>query len=153
HHWSRRTPQDLDHALEHLRASVAIDPAFAPAWGAMGLCYVTLHLYGLRAPADVAALAQEAAGRALQLDRGQIAALTARATMGSIHDWDPVSAERDFVDAIARAPSDAVARQWYAINLLAPLGRFDEARASLARARELDPLSASAMLSSGLVAY
>jgi len=153
HHWNRRTPQDLERALEHLRASLQLDPAFAPAWGAMGLCYVTLNIYGLRSPDDVIGLAREAVDRALQLDRGQIAALTARATMRSIHDWDPVSAERDFKDAIARAPSDAIARQWYAINLLAPLGRLDEARAALGRARELDPLSPSIMLSSGLVAY
>jgi serine/threonine-protein kinase len=153
HHWNRRTPQDLERALEHLRASLQLDPAFAPAWGAMGLCYVTLNIYGLRAPEEVIEVARDAVDHALQLDRGQIAALTARATMRSIHDWDPVSAERDFKDAIARAPSDAIARQWYAINLLAPLGRFDEARAALSRARELDPLSASIMLSSGLVAY
>jgi serine/threonine-protein kinase len=153
HHWNRRTPQDLERALEHLRASLQLDPAFAPAWGAMGLCYVTLNIYGLRAPQDVIEQARDAVDRALQLDRGQIAALTARATMRAIHDWDPASAERDFKDAIAREPSDAIARQWYAINLLAPLGRFEEARAALARARELDPLSASIMLSSGLVAY
>ncbi len=153
HHWNRRTPQDLERALEHLRAALQLDPAFAPAWGAMGLCYVTLNIYGVRSPDEVIGLAREAVDRALLLDRGQIAALTARATMRSIYDWDPISAERDFKDAIARAPSDAIARQWYAINLLAPIGRLDEARAALGRARELDPLSPSIMLSSGLLAY
>ncbi|HEX5071278.1 MAG TPA: protein kinase [Vicinamibacterales bacterium] len=153
HHWNRRTPQDLERALEHLRAALQLDPAFAPAWGATGLCYVTLNIYGVRSPDEVIGLAREAVDRALVLDRGQIGALTARAAMRSIYDWDPVSAERDFKDAMAREPSDAVARQWYAINLLAPIGRLDEARAALARARALDPLSPSIMLSSGLVAY
>ncbi|MBI1808307.1 MAG: protein kinase, partial [Gemmatimonadetes bacterium] len=48
HHWNKRTPRDLDQALDHLAAAGAMDPAFAPASGAMGLCYVTLALYGLR---------------------------------------------------------------------------------------------------------
>jgi serine/threonine-protein kinase len=153
HHWNRRTPQDLEKALEHLTAATALDPAFAPAFGAMGLSYVTLALYGLRPPADVTASARAAVERALTLDRGDTAALSARACIRAIHDWDTESAERDFREVIAASPSDATARQWYATNLLAPLGRFDEARAALARARELDPLSPSIIVSAGLIAY
>jgi len=153
HHWNRRTPQDLEKALEHLTAATVLDPAFAPAWGALGLSYVTQALYGLRAPAEVIALARASVDRALLLDRGDTGALSARACIRAIHDWDPEGSERDFREVIAAAPSDATARQWYATNLLAPLGRFDEARAALARARELDPLSPSIIISSGLVSY
>ena len=153
HHWNRRTPKDLDTALEHLAAATQIDPAFAPAWGATGLCYVTLNLYGVRPPADVIALAREAVDRALTLDRSETGALTARACIRSIHDWDAAGAERDFKEVMAAAPSDATAQHWYATNLLAPLGRFDEARAVLTRARELDPLSASILVSAGFVSY
>jgi serine/threonine-protein kinase len=35
--------------VEHLGAAVQLDPKFAPAWGAMGLYYVTLDIYGLDA--------------------------------------------------------------------------------------------------------
>ncbi len=153
HHWNRRTPQDLEKALEHLTAATAMDPTFAPAWGATGLSCVTLALYGLRPPAEVIASARAAVERALALDRRDTAALSARACIRSIHDWDTDSAERDFREVIAASPSDATARQWYATNLLAPQGRFDEARAALARARELDPLSPSIIVSAGLVAY
>ena len=153
HHWNRRTPRDLDTALEHLAAATEIDPGFAPAWGATGLCYVTLNLYGVRPPADVIARAREAVDRALTLDRSDTGALTARACIRSIHDWDAAGAERDFKEVMAAAPSDATAQHWYATNLLAPLGRFDEARAVLTRARELDPLSASILVSAGFVSY
>lgn len=153
HHWNKRTPQDLDTALTHLTAATAMDPSFAPAWGAMGLSYVTLAIYGLRPPIEVIALAREAADRALGLDRSEAAALSARACIRSIHDWDSDGAERDFREVIATSPSDATARQWYATNLLAPLGRFDEARTALTRARELDPLSPSIIVSTGLVSY
>jgi tetratricopeptide (TPR) repeat protein len=137
----------------HLTDACAMDPAFAPARGAIGLCYVTLALYGLRPPADVIALARASVERALQLDRHDTAALTARACIRSIHDWDPAGAERDFQEVIAASPSDATAHHWYATNLLAPLGRFDEARAALAKAHELDPLSPSIIASAGFVEY
>jgi serine/threonine-protein kinase len=153
HHWNKRTPQDLEKALEHLTAAAEMDPTFAPASGATGLCYVTLALYGLRPPAEVIALARVAVERALRLDRQETAALSARACMRSIHDWDSAGAERDFREVIATAPSDATAQQWFATNLLAPLGRFDEARAALAKARELDPLSPSISVSAGFVSY
>jgi tetratricopeptide (TPR) repeat protein len=130
-----------------------MDPAFAPAWGAMGLCYVTVHLYGLRAPADVIPPARAAVDRALRLDRRQAGALTARACIRAVHDWDMEAAERDFREVIAASPSDALAQQWYAVNLLAPLGRYDEARVALARARALDPLSPAVAVSEGLVAF
>ena len=153
HHWNKRTPQDLETALTHLTTATAMDPAFAPAWGAMGLSYVTQALYGLRAPIDVIAAARTAVDRALQIDRNATAALSARACIRSIHDWDWEGAERDFREVIATSPSDATSQQWYATNLLAPLGRFTEAKAALARARELDPLSPSIIVSSGLVSY
>jgi tetratricopeptide (TPR) repeat protein len=63
------------------------------------------------------------------------------------------AAERDFREVIAAAPSDALAQQWYAVNLLAPMGRFEEARTALARARALDPLSPAVAVSDGLVAF
>jgi tetratricopeptide (TPR) repeat protein len=46
-----------------------------------------------------------------------------------------------------------MAHQWYAINLLAPLGRFDEATASLRRALNLDPLALAIKTSLGMQYY
>jgi len=107
-HWNRRTPKDLDKALTELKLATDIDPEFAPAWGAIGLCYVTLHLYGLRAPGDVIPLARTAVDRALRLDRHQVGALTARACIRAVHDWDMEAAERDFREVIAAAPYWAI---------------------------------------------
>ena len=151
-HWNKRTPQDLDRAVEALAEAVRLDPKFAPAWGATAMCQVTRLLYGAAAPRELVIPAREAADRALALDRQEVAALTARACIRAIHDWDVAAAERDFREVIASAPSDAIAHQWCAVNLLAPLGRLDEARAMLDRARELDPLSPSVLVSAALVA-
>jgi serine/threonine-protein kinase len=97
--------------------------------------------------------ARAAADRALGVDPHEPAARTARACIRAVHDWDPAGAEHDFRSVIAASPSNATAWQWFAMNLLAPLGRFDEARACLAQARELDPLSPSVAVSAGLVEF
>ena len=151
-HWNRRTPQDLERALEALAEAVRRDPKFAPAWGATAMCQVTRILYGAAAPPDVIGPARDAADRALALDRREVSALTARACIRAVHDWDMEAAERDFREVMAAAPSDPIAQQWCAVNLLAPLGRLDEARTMLDRARELDPLSPSVLVSAALVA-
>ena len=151
-HWNRRTPQDLERALEALARAVRLDPKFAPAWGATAMCQVTRLLYGAAAPPDIIVPARDAADRALALDRREVSALTARACIRAVHDWEMDAAERDFREVMAAAPSDAIAHQWCAVNLLAPLGRLDEARAMLDRARELDPLSPSVLVSAALVA-
>ena len=153
HHWNRRSPQDLAKAREALTASLRIDPLFAPAAGALALCHVTFALYGLDRPAVVMPMARAAADRALGLDPREPAAMIARACVRAVHDWDPAGAERDFRTVMAASPSNATAPQWFATNLLAPLGRFDEARACLAQARELDPLSPSVIVSAGFVEF
>jgi serine/threonine-protein kinase len=153
HHWNRRSPQDLAKARDHLTTAMGLDPSFAPAAGALALCHVTFALYGLDAPAVVMPLARDAADRALGRDRHEPAARVARACIRAVHDWDAAGAEHDFRTVIAASPSNATARQWFATNLLAPLGRFDEARASLDGARELDPLSPSVIVSAGFVEF
>jgi serine/threonine-protein kinase len=153
HHWNKRSPQDLSKARDHLTAAIGIDPSFAPAAGALALCHVTFALYGLDAPGVVMPLARAAADRALGLDPHEPAARSARACIRAVHDWDAAGAERDFRTVIAASPSNATAEQWFATNLLAPLGRFDEARARLDRARELDPLSPSVIVSAGFVEF
>jgi serine/threonine-protein kinase len=153
HHWNKRSPRDLTQARDHLTAALALDPSFAPAAGALALCHVTVGLYGLDAPGAVMPLARAAADRALGLDPQEPAARTARACIRAVHDWDAAGAEHDFRTVIAASPSNATAQQWFATNLLAPTGRFDEARTCLVRARELDPLSPSVIVSAGLVEF
>ena len=153
HHWNRRSPQALGKAREHLTRALDLDPSLAAAAGSLALCHVTVGLYGLDAPRLTMPIARAAAERALALDPEEPGALAARACIRAVYDWDAEDAERHFQTAISAAPSNATARQWFAVNLLAPFGRFDEARACLVRARELDPLSPSAMVSAGFVEF
>jgi Flp pilus assembly protein TadD len=55
-------------------------------------------------------------------------------------DWDRVGAEQEYQEALRLSPNHATSHQWYA-ELLAFLGRKDEAFAECRKALELDPLS------------
>jgi tetratricopeptide (TPR) repeat protein len=78
-------------------------------------------------------------------------ALTLRATARALYDWEWDEAERDFLAALGRTAVPPTARQSYAMYLLAPLGRFAEARYQLELAREQDPLSPALLASLGQV--
>ena len=51
------------------------------------------------------------------------------------------------------SPRYAQARQWYAINCLAPLGQFQRARAELQQAAELEPVSLAIATSLGVLKF
>ena len=153
HFWSLRTESALRQSAEHLRRAIEVDANFALAWAALADTLVTLGLYGMAAPPDVMPIARDAAQRALSLDIGLAEALTARACVGAIHDWDWTAAEQDFQEAIAANPQYPTAHQWLAMHCLVPLGRFAEARQALDRAQELDPLSLSIIVSVAAVDY
>jgi adenylate cyclase len=143
---NRRTPEDLRRAIEHFERAVESDREYAPAWAGMaGACALQLHWGEAAKPSPERAIA--AADRAHSLDPGCGEACAARA-MVRIYERDWAVAEHDFRCALKCNPSDANARQWYA-HFLAAMGRFDEAYAEIARARELDPLSLVVLTEAG----
>jgi tetratricopeptide (TPR) repeat protein len=71
----------------------------------------------------------------------------------ALFHWDGPAAESDYLAAVAAAPQYPNAHNWFAMHLLAPQRRFEEARARLTRARELDPLSSAIAASTGLIEY
>ncbi len=153
HFWALRTDDGLQRSVEHLSRAIEVDLNFALAHAALADTYVTMGLYGSVAPATVMSLARDAAERAIALDGRLAEALTARACVRAIHDWDWAGAEEDFAHALRIDAQYPTAHQWYAMHCLVPLGRFDEARLALVRARELDPVSLSIAVSIAAVDY
>jgi tetratricopeptide (TPR) repeat protein len=98
-------------------------------------------------------LAEQAAERALAIEQDNAEALTSRACIRAMYDWEWSSAERDFTTSIMHNPNYATAHQWYAMHCLAPQGRFVDAHNALRRARELDPLSPVIHASRGVMYY
>jgi TolB-like protein/Tfp pilus assembly protein PilF len=152
HLWNQRTERSIRQGIMSLRDALAADPDFALAWAALAEVHVTLAMYGLVAPADAMPPARQAAERALALDSDLIEARTPLAAVRLHYDWDWDGAEAEYGRAIEGNPRYATAHHWYA-NLLAAAARFDEARLSLSRARELDPVSPAVLTSAGIISY
>jgi serine/threonine-protein kinase len=151
--WNRRTETGMQKSLALLRRVIELDPSFAAAHAALANSYVTLAVYGQLAPSLAMPPAREAAEQALQLEPSEPDALAARGCVRAMYDWDWPAAESDFHLAVADLPQAPTAYQWYAMNLLVPLKRFEEAREQLERARDFDPLSPVVASSWALIHY
>ena len=150
HLWNQRTTSALELSVEEFRKALAIDPRHAPAQAGIADSYVILGVYSHRPPDEVMPKAKLAAEQALAIDGSLAEAHTALACVRALFEWDWAAADALFRRAIAYNPQYATAHQWYAMNCLAPTGRFDDARAELDRALALDPLSLAVHISEGI---
>ena len=150
-HWNKRTGDDLRKAIEYFNQSKEKDPSFALAYVGLAVTYSVL-------PSNTALSPQEAeeslikgkaaATRALELD-GTLAEPHAVLASSRVGEWDFVGAENGYKRAIELNPNYATAHQWYS-ELLAKLGRNEEAFARIKRAYELDPFSTAVNMNVGL---
>ena len=150
---NKRTEPGFDKAIEYFQQALFHDPRYAPALAGLADCYALLGIYGVRAPHQVMPLAKDAAAKALSLDPSLAEAHVSLGCVRAMFDCDWPGAEREFQRAIELNASYPTAHHWYALNCLTPLGRFDEARAHMQTARELDPLSPVITTSMGVQHY
>ena len=152
--WNTRTPEGLRRALGYFQRAIELDPSFAPAHAGLADTYLTLgsFFYGVLPPRDAFPAARTSAERALALDPGLAEAYASRGFVQYAFDWDWARADRSFRRALELNPSYATGRQWYAFCLGAQ-ARWAEARAEMARARALDPLSLVVNTSAGFLEY
>ncbi|TAK15247.1 MAG: hypothetical protein EPO35_07975, partial [Acidobacteria bacterium] len=151
--WNRRTSADVRLALELFEKAIARDAAFAQAYVGAADAWLMLALYGGAPVGEAMERARAHAEGALLLLPGLA---EAEATLGSIHglhDWDWPAAAASFQRAVERSPGYSTAHQWRGMHEFLPLGRFDEAEASLRKALALDPLSMAVKASLGFVLY
>ncbi len=151
--WNRRTETGMQKSLVALRQVLDLDPTFPAAHAALAASYVTLAVYGQLAPTEAMPRARDAADQALRLDPTEPDALAARGCVRGMYDGNWVEAEADFRQAVGLGPQAPTAYQAYAMNLLVPLKRFEDARHQLERAREFDPLSPVVASSWALIHY
>ncbi len=146
----RRTPADMDKAVEEFRRAIAVDARFAEPHAALAEALVRQMEMTSRVTAETEAEARREAARALDLDPQSSLAHAARASVLFVLDRDMAAAERSFRQAIlldSTIPS-VHRRIGY---LLAANGRFAEARAHTRAATELAPTSASALADLGWI--
>jgi tetratricopeptide (TPR) repeat protein len=141
HYWNRRNPEAITEATSCFKKAIALDPRYALAYAGLADCYASHAWLEMDSPDRVWKLAEQAAQKALSLEKSLAQATTTLACRQALYSWDWTAAEALFRDSIARDPRYATARHWYAIFCLAPQRRLTAAVNEIARACELDPLS------------
>lgn len=142
HFHNQHTSAGLRQALDLLARSLELEPRQAEAYFAVASCHTSLDWYGLEPSSEAVPLIKRALEAGLALAPESVTGLGLRATVQAGYDWNWLGAEQGFQKAFARG--DGVAELWfhYALDLLTPLGRLDEALAAIRKALVLDPLSA-----------
>jgi TolB-like protein/DNA-binding winged helix-turn-helix (wHTH) protein/Tfp pilus assembly protein PilF len=139
-YWNQRNEASLHKAIEQFNNAIEIDPGYAPAYSGLADCFTTLGYLSYLDPVEAFPRARNAATKAIELDHGLAEAHTSLAYYNLYHAWNWAEAEKEFRRAIELNPNYATAHEWYSYYLLA-MGRMEQARNEITRARELDPLA------------
>lgn len=139
--WNSRTEEGLRASIDCFRRAIEIDRNFALGYAGLADAYALLADYGLEPAQDVLPPAKQAAHRALEIDPTLGEAHCSLGFLLALAEWRWQEGEAHLEMSIRLNPGYATAHHWYSVDLLAVLGRFDEALRAIEIARQLDPLS------------
>ena len=148
YYWSKRTPDDLNKALDYFMQAVVHDPNYSQAYVGMADCYNLMREYTLMPSSEAYPRALAAAKKAVELDDQSSEAHASLAFVLFFGMWDVAAGEREFRRAIDLNPNNPAPHHWYATSLMA-LRRFPEAFAEIDRAQGLDPASSAILADKG----
>jgi TolB-like protein/Tfp pilus assembly protein PilF len=137
--WKRRSREALERSARCFMAAIESDANYAPAYAGLADVHLTQLDYNYVAPREAFTMADRVLLDALRLDNTLPEPHTSLGHL-RLHQFDWAAAEQQFERAIELNPGFDTSYYYYA-NLLAALGRFDEALAAADRAVELDPMS------------
>ncbi len=152
YYWNKRTPADLNKAVDYFTQAIVRDPNYAKAYVGLSDCYNLLREYTVMPPDEAYPRAMAAAKKAIELDPSSAEAHNSLAFGSFYWMWDATTAEREFRQALALDPNYVLAHHWYATFLHA-LGRSDESLREINRAQELDPSSTTVLADKGVLLY
>lgn len=141
--FDRRVENGFQRTLDEYNRALALDPAFALAYSGLADLF-TRHgngAEGTEAKEDFRK-AKTYATKAIELAPDLSEAHASMGRLKRVHEWDWSGAERSFKKAIELNPNNSIAIAWYA-QMLAFLGRHDEALAMIDRAIAVDPITPS----------
>ncbi len=139
--WEKRSGDNIPKAIAFYEQAIARDPNYALAYAGLSSAYILSPFYAGANRLEMSAKAKEAALKALRLDPNLAEAHAALGKVLFFGEIDLAGAAREYKRAIELKPNDADAHHWFSNDILAALGRFDEAIAEGKRSVELDPLS------------
>jgi serine/threonine protein kinase/Tfp pilus assembly protein PilF len=126
--------------VRYFRQAIDSDPDYALAHAWLATSYSLLVTLGGRPHEELYPLAKEAAAKALELDDLLAYAHSAMGLVKWQLEWDWPGADADMQRALDLEPNNSSVLSTYAVYL-GFMGRFEEARIQLDKARELDPLN------------
>jgi tetratricopeptide (TPR) repeat protein len=148
YHLNRLTDDGFHKARDSFRSAIDRDPNYALAYAGLAESYNFLSGWGATRPNDTAPLAKAAAIRAIEIDEALADGHVQLGIVRLFYDLDLNGADEEFNRAIELNGNSSVAHHMYAYSLMVQ-GRFDDARKSIARASDLDPLSVLMVVSRG----
>jgi serine/threonine-protein kinase len=138
--WNKRTAEDMKESIRYYEAAIEKEPNFAQSYAGLADSYITLGDWIVLPQNEAYPKAIAAAKKALEIDDSIAQAYCSLAYLTFIYNWNWEEAERTFNKALELNPNYATAHQWYA-EFLASMGRYEEAKKEIRKAKELDPLS------------
>ena len=149
-HFNKRTPKEVETAIDYFRRAIVLDPDFAPAYLGLADAYSLLGNMREEPPQKVAQQTKDSLLKALALDNSLASAHASLAWILANVDWNWSASEKEFQKALELGPNDAGIHHRYAVYL-AGLGRTAEAISEIRLARQLDPLSPVLRTSAGWI--
>jgi tetratricopeptide (TPR) repeat protein len=140
YHRTKRTPDDLNKAVDYFTQAIVKDPSYAQAYVGLADCYNLLREFSVMPAGEAYPRALAAAEKAVELDNTSAGAHNSLAFSTFYWNWDPVTAEREYKRALELDTNFVQGHHWYATFLLTS-GRFPEALDQIEQARNLDPSS------------
>ncbi|HTW32016.1 MAG TPA: tetratricopeptide repeat protein [Candidatus Sulfotelmatobacter sp.] len=150
--WDRRTPEDLNKAIDYFTQAIVKDPSSAQAYVGLADCYNLLREFGAMPPNEAYPRAISAAQRAVDLDDSSAEAHLSLAFGSFWWSWRGVTAEREFRRAIELDPKLVRGHHWYATYLMG-VHRYAEGLDQIQQAQRLDPSSAAILADKGIMLW
>jgi TolB-like protein/DNA-binding winged helix-turn-helix (wHTH) protein/Tfp pilus assembly protein PilF len=148
----RRTPEMTRQAIDYFTQATAQDPDYALAWAAIANAYAGSELNGDAPPHEVLPRAKEALAHAVRADPQLSETQYAVGYLSWCCVWDWPAAETSLRRALDGNPRLALA-QLHLGHALSQMGRHQEARQAIERARTLDPVDPLVHALSSQVAF
>ena len=139
-------------AIDYFEKAIARDPHFALAHSRMADAYVTLGIWGLRAPADTFPRARDSLVKALRVEPRLATAYSTSAQIKMQYDRDWEGAEADLKRAIELEPALSQAHLTLGV-LFSMRGELERGLAEIRRAQELEPLLTIAKTRTGAMYF
>lgn len=141
YHLNQQTRESFHRAIDCFNQALVLAPRFAAAFSGLATAWFYLGTFAMDAPLDAMPRAREAAARALEISNHEGEALSVVACTKAILEWDWAGAETLFRRSLLAKPVNNFSTHMFAMFVLLPMARTEEALTMLDEARRVDPLS------------